>query len=131
MEELLKKTDEEIIDFVKSHDFKTDTRENIRSFKSVYNQIRIDLEYDVERMKSNYEFFTSKGVDVSEVQYDKIMEETVSQFERAKHICGLIDSELKKKQAACRHSDADCIYTGHDSHYDYYLCKACGYEYKS
>lgn len=69
----------------------------------------------------------SKYIELEHVidSVNKILEREENNLIRLKNEENEIEHEIEEYQKTCSH---EFVYRGHDSHYDFYICKKCGKE---
>lgn len=70
--------------------------------------------------------FYGYDIEIDNDKYREVMKELNEKVEIYSKHKELITKLLEEKQKQCPHDNWH--YTGHDSHYDYYVCEKCGKE---
>lgn len=81
--------------------------------------------YRINSIKSSVDTMKGYGVEYDQEKVDEMIRMDSDCICELKSELNLIDDAIERIQRECEHDMVNC---GHDSHYDYYRCRKCGFE---
>lgn len=121
------KNDHDLFKFILTHNYYGSKGEDtIGHYRSELTKVYNAILEERNHLRRAVDILNEYGISVEDnTVYKDVIGKLESRADVFKTHCDLIDKYVEEKRVDCKHEWED---DGHDSHYNYYVCKLCGEE---